>query len=242
MEVALNYIGCILLMPLFWGPGESEGVWQVQVHGALREIMHQADLSERVKLADVSGKAGTYGLGAVANLKGEILILDGDAYVSSVVDGGAKVSKADTEGAALLVTAKVDRWQAMPMSDEMHDLNELAAFIEEQAKKAGLDSSGPFPFLIKGEPGIVSWHVIDWPEGDTEHSHEKHKKSGARGELRDETVTLLGFYSDHHQGRFTHHTTNIHVHVRSDNGAVMGHVDALKLFKGRTELWLPLLP
>ena len=231
-EGLLSVISGIFYLALLLGPSDPEGAWKVKVYGALREIMHQADISERVKLADLGGEAGMYGLGAVADLKGEIIILDGNAYVSRVEDGLVSVKKASSQGAALLVTAHIAKWQAMPIPPQVKGLGDLAKFLETSAKRIGLDPAGPFPFQVKGHLKSVSWHVIDWPDGDTEHTHEKHKNSGARGDLADSMVTLLGFFSDHHQGRFTHHTTSIHVHVRSDDGALAGHVDGLNLGDG----------
>ena len=69
--------------------------------------------------------------------------------------------------------------------------------------------------------------LIDWPEGDTEHSHEKHIHSGLYGTLENQTVEMLGFYSNKHHAIFTHHTTNMHVHVKSDKAT--GHADSFTL-------------
>ena len=43
---------------------------------------------------------------------------------------------------------------------------------------------------------------------------------------------MLGFYSDSHHAIFTHHTTNMHMHVKTDNNEIAGHVDALVLGEG----------
>ena len=90
----------------------------------------------------------------------------------------------------------------------------------------------PFPFLIEGTPESFDWHVINWPEGDTEHSHEKHIKSGLNGSIESTPVEMLGFYSNAHHAIFTHHTTNMHIHVKTTDNSLAGHVDGLTLGTG----------
>lgn len=71
--------------------------------------------------------------------------------------------------------------------------------------------------------------MIDWPEGDTIHTHEKHQESGLHGTITSEEVEILGFYSKHHHKQFTHHTTNMHLHVRTLNNNLAGHLDDVDL-------------
>jgi len=92
--------------------------------------------------------------------------------------------------------------------------------------------------LIEGTANSFDWHVIDWKVGDKEHSHEKHKTSGLHGTINDRQVELLGFYSNAHHTIFTHHTTNMHIHVRTTDNKLAGHVDDLTLGK-RMILKLP---
>ena len=75
----------------------------------------------------------------------------------------------------------------------------------------------------------MDWHVINWKDGDTEHSHEKHITSGLNGTIKNQEATLLGFYSNSHHAIFTHHTTNMHIHMKLNNSEIAGHVDELIL-------------
>ena len=81
-------------------------------------------------------------------------------------------------------------------------------------------------------PKSFDWHVINWKDGDTEHSHEKHINSGLNGTIENRQVEMLGFYSDSHHAIFTHHTTNMHIHVKTVDTKIAGHVDGLTLGKG----------
>ena len=63
------------------------------------------------------------------------------------------------------------------------------------------------------------------------HTHEKHKTSGLYGTINNSQVEMLGFYSNAHHTIFTHHTTNMHIHVKTADGEVAGHVDDMILGK-----------
>ena len=209
---------------------------EVQIFGALREIMHEGDLSARVMLAEHVGP-GSYALGALADLKGEILVLDGKVTVSRPKGETLTLSEDGDVGAALLVSARVEAWMRVPIAG-MADPAILGDFVETAVKHAGLDPGKPIPFRIEGRAKSVSWHVIDWPEGDTEHSHAKHKQAGLQGREEQVEVVVLGFWSKHHQGIFTHRDRVLHMHVAIPERGIAGHVDALEPGPEMT-LWVP---
>ncbi len=199
----------------------------VEVRGALKEIMHQGDLSPRIQLAALKDQSHLYALGAVENLKGEILIFNGKPLVSSVRDGKIRVARNFEGNACLLVYTRVPAWKRLSVPPEVTNLDGLETFVKEAATRHGLDTLAPFPFLLEGKVRSASWHVIDWPEGDTEHSHEKHKRAGLHGVLQDEEIAALGFYSESHQGVFTHHSSRTHLHLMLADEKLAGHVDAV---------------
>ena len=102
----------------------------------------------------------------------------------------------------------------------------------------GLDLGKPFPFIISGVIPDAKWHIINWPEGDTEHSHTKHINSGLSGNLIETSMKILGFYSKHHKAIFTHHTTNVHMHFLTNDKKISGHIDEISL-DGNQQLFFP---
>ncbi len=216
----LFLIGC--------NPIEAQVV-EVKHYGALKTIVHQADISAKVNLQTLEEQPHLYALGALENLKGEILILNGEAYVSKVNENKLTVDPSYDHRASLLVTSQIASWTEYTIPESVKSQEQLEIVIIQTAQKAGLDTAKPFPFLIEGTAMSIEWHVIDWPEGDTIHNHQKHLNSGIQGTLEDSDVTILGFHSTHHHRIFTHHSTNVHMHVKSAH--VIGHVDGLTLGK-----------
>ncbi len=204
---------------------------EVIYYGALKNMMHKGDLSKKVTLNELKDRSHLYALGAVENLEGEVLILDGVAHISYVdSNDSSKIMMIDNsfeKNACLLVSASVKEWETINIPNSIVTYKDFEIFIEETASENGINTNEPFPFMIEGIAKSFDWHIIDWPEGDAEHSHEKHIHSGLYGTLENQAVEMLGFYSDKHHAIFTHHTTNMHVHVKSDKA--IGHADDFTL-------------
>lgn len=211
----------------------------VEYSGALKNIMHKSDVSAYADLNDFKGTEHFYALGAVEGLKGEILVLDGEPYISSVHEEQLKIDNSLDYKASLLVNTSVKEWNEFDIDSEIITYEELESFISTTAGQNGIDVTQPFPFLLKGRADSLSWHVINWPEGDTEHTHEKHINSGLHGTHESIELEILGFYSDSHHAIFTHHTTNMHLHFISKDKTKTGHVDGLTLGEGM-KLLLPM--
>lgn len=214
--------------------------YAVEHFGQLRSIMQEANISAQVDLQKFSGNDSFYALGAFENLKGEILIFGGESYSTRSIDDQVEFVNAFEERATLLVASHVDSWQEFIISETNLNYQDLEKIVEGKAVEYGIDTNQPFPFLLEGVFGEMDWHVIDWPEGDKHHTHEKHKTAGPHGTLVDSNVRILGFWSDSHHGIFTHHATNMHLHFVTQDAELAGHVDSLNN-GNELILYLPLI-
>lgn len=209
---------------------------EVKYSGALRNIM-SGNIEPVISLDTLSSLKNLYALGAVDNLKGEIQIFESKPINSFVVDSSLQYSDTYNLKASLLVYAEVEEWVSFPIKNikTKKDLEEL---IYELASSNGINTEKPFPFLLEGRIASLDWHVINWKNGDKIHNHKKHKESGLNGTLKDSKVQVIGFYSTKHKAVFTHHTTNMHMHFKTDDNAFAGHIDDL-LFNNTITLKLP---
>lgn len=205
---------------------------KVEYKGALKNIMHKGDLSAKADLKDFENSEHFYALGALENLKGEIQIFDSEPFNTMVVDSVLSFDNSFNKKAALLVYASVNKWSSISIPDNLVTYEQLERFVEQSAKANKIQIDEPFPFLLEGTLMSFDWHVINWKDGDTEHSHDKHISSGLNGTIENRKVELLGFYSDSHHAIFTHHTTNMHIHVKTVDNRIAGHVDGLTLGQG----------
>jgi alpha-acetolactate decarboxylase len=200
---------------------------EVKHSGALRTIM-SGNLKSVIDLDSLSNKKHFYALGAVEHLKGEIQIFDSKPSNSFVTDSSLQIEDSYNLKAALLVFAEVEEWDSYK-TENSKTKEELESTIFEVAKRNGIDTEKPFPFLLEGTVASLDWHVINWKDGDTVHTHKKHTEAGLNGNLKNKQVQIIGFYSTKHKAVFTHHTTNVHMHFKTDDNSVAGHIDDLLL-------------
>lgn len=209
---------------------------EVKVSGAMRNIMMEGDLSAHINL-DTLDKTHLYGLGPIADLKGEIMILDGKAY-SSTKEGMHIINQQDKlTKAAMLVYSKVLHWKTITINATINSYNELEKLVQSTAKENDYDTEVPFTFRIEAKPDTVTYHIINWKNG-VRHTMENHMQYAYNGQFIKEDLTLLGFYSTHHQSIFTHHTTFMHVHVMDEKTKTVGHLFNIKL-NGLIKIYLP---
>lgn len=202
---------------------------KVEHKGALKNFMRKGDISPKADLKELENVKHLYALGAVENLKGEILILDSKPFISLPNKDGYSIENTYDLKTTLLVYASVEKWKSYEIPGEIISYQDFEAYVEEVAAKNGINTEQPFPFMIEGIIKSAQWHVINWPEGDSVHTHKKHQTVGPHGTIENRDVDILGFYSKHHHAIFTHHATNMHLHVKTKDSELSGHLDGMIL-------------
>lgn len=201
----------------------------VNISGNLQSIMMKNMTEATIDLRDLKEQPNLYALGAAEGLKGEILVMNSSPLVARVAKDTFSLSNNFEVKATLLVSATVKEWRPYPITENM-DTNELTAFVKTIAKDNQLED--PFPFIIKGIAKQVNWHIVNGNSGSANASHDDHAASGFSREWKMTPIEILGFYSETHQGVFTHHDQDSHMHFKTQDGSAAGHVDDLQIEKG----------
>jgi hypothetical protein len=206
----------------------------IRVFGAIRDVMRDGKTGAVVALADVVPGPHAYALGALAGLRGEILVLDDHVVVSYPAGEGA-VRLDETNGraekAALLVAAAVPRWTRVTINEDI-PADAFDERIAALAANAGVDTAQRFPFLIGGAFTEVDWHVLDGGKLPPTATHDERMTAAVHGSASDVTGRALGFYSDKDIGTFTHMGSRTHVHVLLPAVGVMGHANHMAVAAG----------
>jgi hypothetical protein len=210
----------------------SPSLPQVRVWGALRAIMHEGKTGPQVALTQAVARPHTYAVGALESLHGEVTIVDGAVWLASRRgDGPVDVEQAGPRGqaAALLVAANVPSWRSVRVLRDI-GADDLDDAIQTMARENGLDVEKPFPVLIEGRLSEAKWHVLAGvgPGG----THDDHMRGASGGTIRDVDAVLVGFFSRHHEGVFTHMGQRTHFHVLTADHSVMGHADRAGVRRG----------
>ncbi len=202
--------------------------------GAMKNVMWKGELHSRIALDTIANKTGLYGLGPVSYLKGELLINDGKAYVSSVTgDTTMRVAQTFKSTEPFFVYGHVTQWKEIEIPADVKTLEDLEQFTDTQTAS----NKRPFAFKLTGKVANASIHVQNLPDGTKVTSPEIAHRGQVNYTITNKEVTIIGFFSTTHQGIFTHHDSFVHMHLITKDENTMGHVDALEI--GKMKLYLP---
>lgn len=192
--------------------------------GAMRNTMFNGQLAGLIRLDSIA-QPGTYGIGPVEFLRGELLLWDGHAYRSTAQgDSAMEVEQRPDSKAPFFVHQFVKEWTEIVLPDSITDLPMLDAFLT--ARFAALGK--PFAFTLLGRISEVRAHIVDVTPGTVINGPDDAHRENKNYRLTDRTMDLLGFFSTRHKAVFTHHDTNIHVHAITADRDWMGHVEELR--------------
>jgi hypothetical protein len=200
--------------------------------GAQRDVL-QGDISGHLALTSLSGLPHLYAVGPVERLRGEISIFDSIPSISRITDGALHIDTDWKVKACFLVYAQVNAWRRVTIPTAIADEATLETSIVQIATELSIDVSQPFPFLINATPKAATFHVLDKRDG-LRHNAELHEQAKVRFVLQSEPVEIIGFYSNRHRGIFTPGDANVHMHIKSVDGRMSGHLEAIQLERGAT--------
>jgi acetolactate decarboxylase len=199
---------------------------KVKTVSAMKPVMMGEDLSAHVSLDTLTQLPHLYAVCPLNRLQGEVTIIDGEIYKSTVNSKGQIETSRTFEGTApFMVYTQVDRWIPIKVSAFIQSENDLQALIEKVAKENGIDTESAFPFKVEGKFDTVRFHIISKPLKEKKHNHELHDKAKKHFIETSIKGTLVGFFSKHHQGVFTHRGSFTHVHFLDQMESMTGHLE-----------------
>jgi acetolactate decarboxylase len=231
----------LFLLSLFSGISLSFSQNVPVFHTGEMKQLHQKGFAAATVNLDTLQKDHLYALGPVAHLQGEVFAWDGKVFVASLSKEQKRpfVSKnPEAVSTIFLVYTYVSKWDTIKLHLKTTNLNELVREIEFNAHVHGLDTSKPFPFLMLGAFSKAKGHIVfaDTPTSQIKPGTLERYKHYY--DFNSQKVQLLGFYSSHHQGVFTHHGSKLHIHYRMFNKYEAGHLDEISFDGSKTVLLL----
>ncbi|HEU0110277.1 MAG TPA: acetolactate decarboxylase [Flavisolibacter sp.] len=209
---------------------------EIKVIGAMRNVMWKGQLYGTIHLDTLSDKQNLYGLGPVEFLSGELLIIDGKSYRSSVLsETEMKVEETYDVKAPFFVYTTVAGWDERSLPDSIHSGKDLESYLHQFSQ----DVKRPFAFMLSGTVDTATIHVVNLPGGSTVTSPGEAHQGQKNYDLHNEQATILGFFSTEHKAVFTHHDSFVHMHLITTDKKKMGHLDKVKFKKGAMKLYLP---
>jgi len=208
----------------------------VQVVGAMKNVMWKGELTGTISLDTIKNKNGLYGLGPIEYLTGELLIINGKSYVSKVITDSTMVVEENYQvKAPFLVYSNQIDWDVENLPSDIKTIKELEEFINKES----IDFKRPFVFKLKGQVDNAVIHIQNLPQGTKVSSPEEAHQGQTNYTLENSEVEIVGFFSTEHKGVFTHHDSNVHMHLITTDRKKMGHLDKVLFGNGNIKLYLP---
>jgi acetolactate decarboxylase len=227
--------------------GARPGRLDLQTFGSVKALIEHHDAAGKVTLGSILGAPHAFGLGSLSDLRGEITIVDGVAWLAyppataHAPGGKARVtsSASSNEKAGFLVATHVApaAWRRMKLPTALSS-DELEATL---ARLTSSDPTDPtptpvsLPFRIDGHLEHVTLAVVDGrqvpPGPGTEDSMQKanflQREDDADG-------VLIGFFASQADSPFTHEGKHSHVHATLPGRQATGHAQSFRLAAGAT--------
>lgn len=234
----------LLILPLIIGCAETpeqtgateDSLPEVKWIGAMKNVMHSGDLTGKIWLDSINRKEHLYGLGPTEGLEKEIMVLDGNPFVSAVVDDSTiKVVENSDVKAPFFVYTYADSWKGETTPDSIATIAQIESFLDHKA----VDIDKPFLFKVTGVVDSAVIHIVNLAKGSEVHGPEDAHKDLKQFPVVNEEVEIIGFFSRKHQAVFIHHDAYTHMHLVTSDRQKMGHLDYVALKKGTVQLFIP---
>lgn len=204
---------------------------EVERWGTLREVLRDGQVQGRVRLAELVGRSGGIGVGALKDLSGEVTIVGDQVWITVGETGTTRAVDAHTDyQAAFLVHSRVPKWRRVSLTQGM-TLKDLESVLSEQLKGSEWQGLKTVPFIVNGQFDEIDSHVING--GCPFAADESLRKEPVRDKRRSQIGKLVGFTTSSPPGTISHHGSSLHVHsLLTEPRPYTGHVDRVIFGEG----------
>jgi len=247
---SLAVFSTVHILAVVAGAGPADGPAAtpppLEIYGSIRGLAQKHDLAPKVTLSDVQKSANAYGLGSLSDLRGEITIVDGMAWLAYPPAAGSTVAPRfvstleSSERAAFLAVSHVPppAWHAFGL-DASVTMDDLQATIERllppARKKKG---ARPFAFRVEGHFQQVTLAIVDGAQlPPAARGEAALDKTNVLQALREVDGTVVGFYSPKDGAAFNHAHQRLHAHVVLPRNQASGHLKTFIIAPGATLLF-----
>ena len=189
----------------------------------MRDVMWKGDLAGKFS-TDSLNRPNVYGLGPIEYLKGEVLLFEGQTFISKVIDSVThQVSQVESTKAPFFVYSNESELNSFSVAPSELSLKST----EELIDSLYFDYDKPLLIRIDGLFDDITVHSVNLPEGSSVSSPDQAHEGLTRYRYQNLSGSMVGFFSRKHKAIFTHHDSFLHAHFISDDRSVMGHVDSV---------------
>ncbi len=193
----------------------------IKVVGEMRDVMWKGNLKGKIATDSLNSKE-IYGLGPIEFLKGEIVVFEGQTFVSKVIDSVShQVTKIPSVRAPFFVYSTNSDLKVVELTLDNYSLKKIEEHIDSIYK----NYDQPLLIRIDGVFNKMKLHSVNLPDGEQVSSPDEAHQGLTQYDLKNISGSLIGFFSRNHKAVFTHHDSFFHAHFISNDRGVLGHID-----------------
>jgi len=195
----------------------------IEIVGQMRDVMWKGDLTGKISTDSLS-YSNTYGLGPIEYLRGEVLLFEGQTFISEVIDSVThQVTKTKSIKAPFFVYSKESNLNTISVAPSELSLQSTEELIDSLYS----DYDKPLLVRIDGLFQEITIHSVNLPKGSAVASPDEAHQGLTKYNYKNLSGSIIAFFSRKHKAIFTHHDSFLHAHFISDDRNVMGHVDSV---------------
>lgn len=123
---------------------------EIKIVGAMKNVMWKGELDGVIQLDSIENKTGLYGIGPESYLSGEILIHNGQTYISRVIsDSTMHVEKTIDASAPFFVYGNVTEWEDIDLPNNIVTIKDFEKYLDAKT----ITAKRPFAFKLVGQVG-----------------------------------------------------------------------------------------
>ena len=199
--------------------------WCVEWFGSEGDFL-AAGKGQPIPLAPLCGVENLYAIGSLEDRPGEVSVFDSVPFVSEVWNPTEMIDSNRVYRAEFLLYTIVERWHRASIWKSVNSEKELAAALLPLAGVEGISVDEPFPFLLYGHVVRAAGRFFCKP--DHLQGSDLSKTGKSRFSIAQESVEIIGFYSMNHRGILTPPDSSFHMHVRTLDNRISGHLEAVQ--------------
>jgi acetolactate decarboxylase len=190
-----------------------------------------------ISLERFSGLESLYAIGTLDQPPGEISIFDSVALIPDVEHQHARMDSASAHRARFALYAIVETWRRTAIQKVVKSEEELEAELLPLAVIGGINVDEPFPFLLYGYVTRAICRTFCDTDDDA-RSPEQGEETKFCFSVENESIEVLGFYSTDSRGILTPRDAHFHMHLRTLDNRISGHLESFRWDHGFT-VYLP---
>ena len=199
--------------------------WCVEWLGSQGDFLAEGK-QQSIPLTRVSGLENLYAIGSLEQRSGEVSIFDSVPFVSEVWNPTETIDSNRVYRAEFLVYTMVERWHRALIWQSINSEEELEATLLPRAVVEGNSVDEPFPFLLYGHANRAAGRFFCDP--NYQHGRVLSEEAKSRFSIEKESIEIIGFYSMNHRGIVTSHDSSLHMHLRTMDNRISGHLESVQ--------------